>query len=129
MTAVSVLHFGLGSTLPFLISTATPVAGMTTVLILGGSSSIGATTIQLLRLFGPRDIAILTTSSARHSARLKTLGASHVFDRSLDSLFDDIRAVAPDGVNGILDLVGAAAADPRYLTLFAKQGTRIMAPL
>jgi len=102
---------------------------MKTVLILGGSSSIGATAIQLLRFFSPEDTVILTTSSAKHADHLKALGASHVFDRSSSSLIDDIRDVAPHGVNGILDLVGAAGADKRYLTLFAAKGTRIMAPL
>jgi len=131
-TAVSALHFGLGTALPFLEATdAAPVTGMDmhTVLVLGGSSTVGATAIQLLRLFSPRDTAILTTSSGKHAARLKALGASHVFDRASSSLIDDIHAGAPGGVNGILDLVGAAAADKRYLTLFATEGTRIMAPL
>jgi len=130
-TAVSALHFGFGTSLPFLESTAAAAAGtgMHTVLVLGGSSTVGATAIQLLRVFGPEDTIILTTSSGKHADRLKALGASHVFDRASSSLIDDIRAVAPGGVNGILDLVGAAAADKRYLTLFATEGTRIMAPL
>lgn len=102
---------------------------MHTVLILGGSSSIGAAAIQLLRLFSPKDTVILTTSSAKHADHLEALGASHVFDRSSSSLTDDIRAVASQGVNGLLDLVGAAGVDKRYLTLFAATGTRIMAPL
>lgn len=102
---------------------------MNTVLVLGGSSSIGATAIQLLRFFGTKDLVILTTSSARHSDSLKALGASHAFDRSSESLIDDIRVAAPGGVNGIVDLVGAAGADKRYLTLFTTEGTRIMAPL
>ncbi|TFK79448.1 GroES-like protein [Polyporus arcularius HHB13444] len=50
-------------------------------LIVGGSSSIGQYAIQLAKLqgFSP----IITTSSLKHADYLKSLGATHVLDRSL----------------------------------------------
>ncbi|RPD72428.1 GroES-like protein [Lentinus tigrinus ALCF2SS1-7] len=50
-------------------------------LIMGGSSSVGQYAIQLAKLqgFSP----IITTSSLKHADYLKSLGAMHVFDRSL----------------------------------------------
>ncbi|RPD72426.1 GroES-like protein [Lentinus tigrinus ALCF2SS1-7] len=50
-------------------------------LIIGGSSSVGQYAIQLAKLqgFSP----IVTTSSLKHANYLKSLGATHVIDRSL----------------------------------------------
>ncbi|KAI0753563.1 GroES-like protein [Daedaleopsis nitida] len=50
-------------------------------LVIGGSSSVGQFAIQIAKLqgFSP----IITTSSLKHTDFLKTLGATHVLDRSL----------------------------------------------
>lgn len=81
------------------------------VLILGGSSAVGAATIQLLRLALP-DCTILATSSPKHHSHLiKTLGASGVFDRNSASLIADVKSASPrsQGVDAIIDTVGAAS--------------------
>ncbi|RDX56946.1 GroES-like protein [Lentinus brumalis] len=50
-------------------------------LILGGSSSVGQYAIQLAKLSGHSPI--ITTASPHNAALLKSLGATHVVDRSL----------------------------------------------
>ncbi|EJF55885.1 GroES-like protein [Dichomitus squalens LYAD-421 SS1] len=56
-------------------------------LILGGSTSVGQFVIQCARMqnFSP----IIATSSIKHEEYLKSLGATHVIDRSLS--FDEIK--------------------------------------
>ncbi|QRV84260.1 Zinc-binding dehydrogenase [Ceratobasidium sp. AG-Ba] len=48
-----------------------------------GSSSVGQFVIQLARIAGFSPI--VTTASAQHADFLKSLGATHVFDRNVDS--------------------------------------------
>ncbi|KAG8772038.1 hypothetical protein FRC12_003273 [Ceratobasidium sp. 428] len=59
-----------------------PTAAGKSVLILGGSSSVGQFGIQLARIAGFSPI--VTTASSQHAEYLKSLGATHVFDRNVD---------------------------------------------
>lgn len=81
------------------------------VLVLGGSSGVGAAAIQLLRLALPSATTIVATSSPRHHERLISLGATACLDRAAVTAAA-IRAATPGGagVDAILDAVGAAAA-------------------
>lgn len=60
-----------------------PTASGQGVFILGGSSSVGQYAIQLARLAGFSTIA--ATSSSQHTEYLKSLGATHIFDRDVDA--------------------------------------------
>lgn len=60
------------------------------ITVLGGSSSVGQYMIQYARIAGFRKI--LTTASPSNHAYLKTLGATHSFDRSATAA--DIAAIA-----------------------------------
>lgn len=51
------------------------------ILIVGGSSSVGQNAIQLARLSGLSPI--ITTASLKHTEYLKSIGATHVIDRSV----------------------------------------------
>lgn len=51
------------------------------IVILGGSSSVGQNAIQLVKLSGFSPI--ITTASLKHAEYLKSLGATHVIDRSV----------------------------------------------
>ncbi|QRV98323.1 Zinc-binding dehydrogenase [Ceratobasidium sp. AG-Ba] len=53
------------------------------IVILGGSGSVGRTTIQLARITGFSPI--ITTSSEAHASALRSLGATHVFDRTVSA--------------------------------------------
>ncbi|KAJ6121260.1 hypothetical protein N7512_003725 [Penicillium capsulatum] len=112
LTGLIALGIGLQTPLPFLRDG--PQIGMMprSVLVLGGSSAVGAATIQLLRRALP-GCKILTTSSPKHHAHLRnTLGADTALDRGSTTLARDVRSATPGcrGVDAIVDTVGAGAA-------------------
>ena len=84
------------------------MAGLTegeSVLIHGGSGSVGRAAIQLARRLGARVVA--TASPANHE-RLRELGAHPVAYGP--GLVDRLRAAAPDGYDRILDAAGTDEA-------------------
>jgi NADPH2:quinone reductase len=93
-----------GATATHLI-TRTRVGAGETVLVHGGSGGVGLMTVQLAALRGARVIA--TASESGHEL-LRELGAEPVTYG--DGLLDRVRALAPDGVDVALDLVGTDEA-------------------
>ena len=85
--------------------TATAVGEGDTVLIHGGAGGVGLYAVQLARLCGARVVA--TASEGSHGL-LRDLGAEPVVYG--DGLLDRVRALAPDGVDAALDLVGTDEA-------------------
>lgn len=74
------------------------------VLVWGGSSSVGQYTIQLARKYGLR---VVTTCSPRHFDHCKELGAEHCFDyKEGDEVVGKIKEVVP-GLAHVFDCVGA----------------------
>lgn len=73
-----------------------------TVLVHGGSGSVGQAVTQFAVLFGARVIA---TTSDRRADRVRDLGADPV--RYGDGLTGRVLEVAPDGVDAIIDCAGA----------------------
>ena len=112
--------------LPYLDSTDS--SSLKSILVLGGSSNVGAAAIQLLRLALPA-ASILTTSSAEHHAHLISLGATKCFDRSAQKDTSSIKAATPgdSGVDAILDAVTAAATQPAVFTALNPKGPKIYA--
>lgn len=85
------LHVGLG------------VQAGETLLIRGGTSSIGLTTMAMARSMGVR--VATTTRDPDKSDLLRELGADEVFvDRG--ELAEAVRAAHPDGVDRVLELIG-----------------------
>lgn len=66
-----------------------PVHTGKTILIWGGSSSVGSNAIQLAKAAG---FEVVTTSSPRNFDHVKSLGASKVFDSSSPRVIADIVA-------------------------------------
>lgn len=60
------------------------------VVVLGGSSSVGQYAVQLAKISGFEKI--VTNSSARHAALLKSLGADVVLDRAVSNSAEDFKA-------------------------------------
>jgi len=79
-----------------------PTAGGTSILILGGSSSVGQYVIQMARIAGFS--TIVTTASAQHTEFLKSLGATHVFDRNVS--VNTIQEAFPTPVAFAFDAIG-----------------------
>ena len=124
LTAATLITIGLHVPLPYLDSTGS--SSLKTILVLGGSSNVGAAAIQLIRLALP-SATILTTSSAEHHDHLISLGATKCFDRSAQDDTSSIKAATPDdsGVDAILDAVTAAASQPAVFTALNPKGPKI----
>jgi len=78
-----------------------PTASGRPIFILGGSSSVGQYAIQLARIAGFSPIA--TTASSSHTEFLKSLGATHVFDRKVDA--KTVQAAFSTPVSLVLDSI------------------------
>lgn len=75
-----------------------------TILIRGGTSSIGLATLALAKAM---DTTVMTTTrSDRKTDSLLAAGADHVLVDD-GSLARQVRNICPDGVDGVLELIGA----------------------
>ncbi|MFB7620021.1 NADP-dependent oxidoreductase [Kitasatospora sp. NPDC056181] len=77
-----------------------------TVLVHAAAGGVGHLAVQLARAFGAR---VIGTAGERNHDYLRGLGAEPV--RYGDGLAERVRALAPDGVDAALDLVGGGAAE------------------
>ncbi|MED7949476.1 NADP-dependent oxidoreductase [Kitasatospora sp. NPDC058201] len=99
--------FDQAATLPVAAATADDavrdvgVGAGQTLLILGVSGGVGSAAAQIAR---SRGIRVIGTASDANRGYVESLGAVQV--RYGAGVAERIRAVAPDGVDGILDLVG-----------------------
>jgi NADPH2:quinone reductase len=79
-----------------------------TVLVAGGAGAVGHAAIQLARWGGAR---VLTTVSSDEKAKLAyAAGADHVVSYRSSDAADQIRGLAPDGVDILVELAPAANA-------------------
>jgi NADPH:quinone reductase-like Zn-dependent oxidoreductase len=72
-----------------------------TVLIHAAAGGVGSLAVQIARILGAR---VIGTASARNHDFLRKLGAEPV--EYGEGLIDRVRALAPDGVDAVADLVG-----------------------
>jgi NADPH:quinone reductase-like Zn-dependent oxidoreductase len=97
-TAASGLFCQLGLPFPSLA----PKATGKTILIWGGSSSCGSSTIQLAVAAG---LTVATTASNANREYVKSLGATQVFDHNDSDVIDEILKVLKPG-DLVLDCIG-----------------------
>ncbi|MFJ4234251.1 NADPH:quinone reductase [Cellulosimicrobium cellulans] len=91
------------------------LAGVT-VLVQGGTGAVGHAAVQLAVWAGAN---VITTVSSPEKVRLATAaGAHHVVDYRATNVHDEIKALAPDGVNLIVE-VNAHANMPTDLSVAA----------
>ncbi|KAI0788289.1 GroES-like protein [Fomes fomentarius] len=78
------------------------------VVVLGGASSVGQAVLQFLRLSGFSPI--ITTASLRNADIVKSVGATHVVDRSLPSaaLIEEIQKIAGGPIELVYDSISAS---------------------
>lgn len=93
-----------------------------TVLVHAAASGVGTAALQLCRAFGHRCFA---TASAPKLAAAATWGASDLIDRNEEDFAERVRSALPEGVDVILDPVGASylAANQRAL---ARRGRLVL---
>ncbi len=96
-----------------------------TVAIIGAGGGVGSFVTQIAAARGLRVIAVTHSGAADY---VRSLGAAEVVDRSTDGLADDLRALAPDGLDGLIDLFhDAAALAP--LAALVRPGGRVVSPI
>lgn len=91
-----------------------------TVLVYGAASGVGMATIQLAKALGSK--VITTVSDGKHEFA-KKLGAHHVIDRTSQNIVEEVKKIAPAGVDIVIDHVGAATW-PTSITAL-RQGGRM----
>jgi len=80
-----------------------------TVLVSGGAGAVGNAAIQLARW---SDALVITTVSSPEKANLAALaGADHVIDYRQQDVVAEVRKIAPDGVDTIVEVAAAANAE------------------
>jgi NADPH2:quinone reductase len=86
------------------------------VLVAGGAGAVGHAAIQLARWAGARVIA--TVSNEQKEQLALAAGADHVVNYRLDAAADEIRALAPGGVDVVVEVAPAvnAALDAAVLS-------------
>lgn len=99
------------------------LAAEESVLVHGGGSGIGTTAIQLARAFGARVFA--TAGSAEKCAACERLGATAINYRTADFAEAIVRLTTGEGVNAVLDIIGAAYFE-RNLRVLKRDGRLIV---
>jgi NADPH2:quinone reductase len=80
-----------------------------TVLVSGGAGAVGNAAIQLARW---SDATVVTTVSSPEKANLAArAGADHVIDYRQQDVVHEVRKIAPDGVDTIVEVAAAANAE------------------
>jgi NADPH:quinone reductase-like Zn-dependent oxidoreductase len=94
------------------------------ILIWGGSSSVGQFAIQILRYYGYKHI--LATASRKHHDKLRNLGAKQVFDYNDKDIFSEIlEEGGSSGIPLIFDCIGSKSGSIAPISKIAKAGARV----
>ncbi|GKT67250.1 zinc-binding oxidoreductase [Colletotrichum tofieldiae] len=93
----------------------------TSVLIWGGSSSVGFYAIQIAAMQG---LNVVTTCSPRHFERVKALGAKHAFDYRDSSVIESIKKAAP-GLKYVFDTIGNTSSSGQASQAIDERGGRL----
>ncbi|KAG8704180.1 hypothetical protein FRC08_002380 [Ceratobasidium sp. 394] len=99
--------------------TSGPTATGKSILVLGGSSSVGQFGIQLARIAGFSPI--ITTASTQHTEFLKSLGATHIFDRNVD--VKTLQEAFAGPVSFVLDTISAPSTQKLAVEVLTKLPT------
>ncbi len=110
-----------GATAAAMVRRLAAVTAGQTVYVQGGSGGVGLLAVQAALLAGAAVIA--SASPAKHDA-LRRLGAQ-VLDYDDPALASSIRALAPDGVDVVLDAAGGAQSITRGASVLADGGVLI----
>lgn len=88
------------------------------VLIHGASGGVGSFAVQLAKLFGAKVIA---TARPEREEAVRALGALHVIDYRAPDFVEQVRRIAPGGVDAVIDTVSSLSAT-RSLQLLRHAG-------
>lgn len=91
-------------------------------LIHGGASGIGTTAIQMAKAWGAR-VIITAGTDEKCDACLK-LGADHAINYKTQDFEEEIKALYPDGIDVVLDMVGGAYV-PKNMAVLGTDGRHV----
>jgi NADPH:quinone reductase-like Zn-dependent oxidoreductase len=96
------------------------------LVVLGGATSVGQNVIQAAKLSGFSPI--IATASLKHTDYLKTLGATHVLDRSLSAadLKSKVKEIVSSPVDLVYDAVSIAETENAGYDLLSEDGKLII---
>jgi NADPH:quinone reductase-like Zn-dependent oxidoreductase len=77
-----------------------------TIMVYGAASGVGMATIQLAKALGAKVITTVPGDAKYEFA--KKLGAQHIIDRTTHNIAEEVKMIVPDGVDIVVDHVGAA---------------------
>ncbi|OJJ79071.1 zinc-binding alcohol dehydrogenase family protein [Aspergillus glaucus CBS 516.65] len=89
-----------------------------TVLVWGGSSSVGLYAIQLATITG---LNVVTTCSPKHADLVRSYGAKHIFDYKDPQFVEKIKKAAP-GLKYVFDTIGQSTSSATASNLLAGNG-------
>jgi NADPH:quinone reductase-like Zn-dependent oxidoreductase len=92
-----------------------------TILVYGATSGVGMATIQLAKALGAK--VITTASGPAKNSFANKLGAHYVIDRASQNIVEEVKKIAPAGVDIVIDHVGAATWPTSIAAL--RQGGRM----
>jgi NADPH:quinone reductase-like Zn-dependent oxidoreductase len=92
-----------------------------TVLIVGATGGVGSYAIQLA---AARGATVIATGLPEDAQRLRGLGATHVVDYR-QPLAEQVRSAAPDGVDGLIDLVNREPDGLNQVATLVRDGGRV----
>ena len=107
-----------------------------TALIHGGTSGIGTTATLLCRAFGVTSIT--TNGSADKCEASLAAGADHAIDYKASDFVEEVKKIAPGGVDVVLDMVGGdyvarnidcMADDARHVSIAVQRGPVAEVPI
>ncbi|KAF9002973.1 chaperonin 10-like protein [Cyathus striatus] len=124
-TALFTAWVGLYHKLPQGLELVGPKRGTyagTPIVVFGGASSVGQSVIQLAKYSG--FAPIITTASTKHEAFLKSLGATHIIDRSiqLSSLPAEVARITKEKIKFVYDAVSSPDTQQAGYELLAESG-------
>ncbi|RAH63518.1 GroES-like protein [Aspergillus piperis CBS 112811] len=90
-----------------------------TVLVWGGSSSVGLYAIQIAKHYG---LDIVTTCSPRHHDLVKSFGASHAFDYRDPEVVASIKAATNSNLKYVFDTIGNGSSSVTASQAISEQG-------
>jgi NADPH:quinone reductase len=84
-----------------------------TIVVLGAGGGVGTMLVQLARLAG---VNVIGTCKSAQRAAVEALGA-RVVDYTRELVLEDVRALAPDGVDAVFDHVGGESLRSSFVML------------
>ncbi|KIP04739.1 hypothetical protein PHLGIDRAFT_182222 [Phlebiopsis gigantea 11061_1 CR5-6] len=96
------------------------------IFVYGGSSAVGQPTIQLAKLSGFSPI--ITTASKHNEAFLKSIGATHVIDRTLPAaaIKSAVRAITPEPIKVAYDAISLQDTQNLTYDILASGGSLVV---